>query len=158
MVNLTSLGHCWKYYFSRAKVRQLSGHIISQGGTEHALHLLPGAGTGVGATGGEASSALATFLQSSSCFCFQVPQKAHEYVRNSCIRETLVCWIRPWASFCKFWNRGQVSMTEIHHHLPVLLSAAGGLTCVIAVPWKCGGKRVFLIYPEDNVLNKLCSC
>lgn len=93
------------------------------------------------------------------CFCFQVPQQAHGYIRNSCIRVPQVCWARPWAFFCKFWNWGQVSMTVSYHHRPVLLSAAGGLvlTCAIAIPQKCGGKCVFLIYPEDDVLNKLCS-
>lgn len=89
--------------------------------------------TGVGAAGGKASSVLATFLQTFSCFCFQVPQKVHGYIRNGCSRVPQVCWARSRASFCRFWNQGQLSMTISHHHLPVHLCVAGGL--VLTCDW-----------------------
>lgn len=49
---------------------------------------------------------------------------------------------QTWSFLLQGLELGASESDYSHHHLPVLLCAAGGqmLTCAIAVPWKCGKK------------------
>lgn len=156
-MNSTCLGHCWKEYFSRGKGRLLHGHTISQGSAQHAVHLLPGTATGVGAPGGE------VLLWPLSCKPLLASvfrcHKSTWVHQEQLYHGTSVLLGQTWSFLLQGLELVASESDYSHHHLPVLLCAAGGqvLTCVTAIPWKCGEKSVFLIYPEDNVLNKLCS-